>query len=197
HVTVHGKAAHAGGEYAKGRSAIKEAAHKILEIESESDPLQITYNCGMIKGGTSPNTVPEFCEFMLYNRYWTMDQRTQIKDHVEGIIAKSYIPETESSFEIIGERPPMEWSDANMSLFNLFNDTAVKYGFPASVPYKTAGGSDATYTAQVGVPSICSVGIHGGNCHQLSEWVDISSIPKQAKIIAAAIAEMPNGFGIN
>ena len=196
HVTVHGRAAHAGAAYADGRSAIKEAAHKILEIESESDPQQITYNCGMITGGTSPNTVPEYCEFMLYNRYWTMPQRLQIKEHVEGIIAKSYIPDTSSTFEVIGERPPMEWCDANMALFNLFNDTAVKYGFHESVPHKTSGGSDATYTAQVGVPSICSVGISGGDGHRLSEWADIGSINVYAKIIAASIFEMPDDFGI-
>ncbi|MBO4392812.1 MAG: M20/M25/M40 family metallo-hydrolase [Spirochaetales bacterium] len=197
HVTVQGKAAHAGAAYAKGRSAIKEAAHKILDIESESDPEQITYNCGMIKGGTSPNTVPEFCEFMLYNRYWTAEQRLQIKSHVEGIIGKSYIPDTTSTFEVIGERPPMEWSESNMALFNLYNETSVKYGFGESVPCKVAGGSDATYTAQAGVPSLCSVGISGGNAHQLSEWADISSIKIQAKKIAAAIAEMPADFGVS
>ena len=194
HVTVHGVAAHAGSAYAKGRSAIKEAAHKIIDIESESDPLQITYNCGMIKGGTSPNTVPEFCEFMLYNRYWTSPQRLQIKDHVESILAKSYVPDTHTTFEVIGERPPMEWSDNNMKLFNLINDTSVKYGFGNHEPYKASGGSDATYTAQVGVPSVCSVGIVGGNGHSLNEFAELKSVAEQAKIISASIAEMPSDF---
>ena len=79
---------------------------------------------------------------------------------------------------------------------NLYNDTSIKYGFGESEPRKVAGGSDATYTAQAGVPSVCSVGLSGGDAHQLSEWADISSIKVQAKKLSATIAEMPADFGV-
>ena len=91
-VNVKGRATHAGNNYAQGISAVKEAAMKVLEIEKASDPAQITYNCGIFHGGNSANTVPGETEFTLYNRYWRMEQRQEIRDHVEGIIAKSFIP---------------------------------------------------------------------------------------------------------
>ena len=115
-VYVKGRATHAGAAYAKGISAIKEAAHKILAIEAPSDQAQITYNCGMINGGTSPNTVPGETMFTLYNRYWKLEQRQIIRDHVEGIVAKSFIPGTESRFEIVGERLPMDATEDNYAL---------------------------------------------------------------------------------
>ena len=129
-VHVTGRAAHAGIAYADGISAIKEAAQKILAIEAASDPEQITYNCGLIKGGTANNTVPETCDFNLYNRYWELAQRDEIRSHVEGIIAKSYIPGTHSTFEIIGERPPMEGTPGNYALCDHVNEVARRYGFP-------------------------------------------------------------------
>ncbi|MGP1419332.1 MAG: M20/M25/M40 family metallo-hydrolase [Sphaerochaetaceae bacterium] len=194
-VTVRGRSAHAGSNYAYGRSAIKDAAHKILDIEAKSVPDQITYNCGMVRGGTSPNTVPEFCEFMLYNRYWTSKQHDEIKSHVEGILERQYIPDTKTEYEIIGERPPMEGTPGNYALFDFINKTAIKYGFGHFHPIKENSGSDATYTTQVGVPSVCAMGPVGYGAHQLDECCFVDSIYTRAKLIAAVVAELPADFG--
>ena len=195
-VHVKGKAAHAGSSYAKGISAIREAAHKILAIEAASDPEQITYNCGLIKGGTAPNTVPEEAEFTLYNRYWEMSQRQEVKDHVEGIIAHSYIPGTVSTFEVIGERWPMDKSEGNLALCEHIAKVSEKYGFGPKHAHRQAGGSDASYTAMAGVPSVCSMGPVGGGAHTLHEYMDATSFVPRAKLLAAVIAELPAGFGV-
>jgi metal-dependent amidase/aminoacylase/carboxypeptidase family protein len=54
-VNITGKAAHSGMHYAHGRSAIREAAYKILQLEKASDEKRITYNCGKIEGGKAEN----------------------------------------------------------------------------------------------------------------------------------------------
>ena len=195
-VHVTGRAAHAGIAYADGISAIKEAAQKILAIEAASDPEQITYNCGLIKGGTANNTVPETCDFNLYNRYWELAQRDEIRSHVEGIIAKSYIPGTHSTFEIIGERPPMEGTPGNYALCDHVNEVARRYGFPVRKAGRLAEGSDATYTSMVGTPSICSMGPRGNRCHSTDEYAEVESFPVQAKLLAAAVIELPEDFGV-
>lgn len=196
-VHVTGRAAHAGTHYADGISAIKEAAHKILDIEEPSDQEQITYNCGLISGGTSNNTVPGFCDFNLYNRYWKLEQRQEIRDHVEGIIAKSYIPGTHTTFEIIGERPPMEDTPANYALCDHVNAVARRHGFPVRKAGKQAGGSDATYTSMVGTPSICSMGLRGDRVHSTDEYAEADSLPAQAKLLAATVIELPADFGVS
>ena len=195
-VHVTGRAAHAGVNYANGISAIKEAAHKILDIEAASDPEQITYNCGLISGGTSNNTVPEHCDFNLYNRYWNLNRRDEIRSHVEGIIAKSYIPGTHSTFEVIGERPPMEGTPGNYALCDHVNAVAQRHGFPVLKAGRQAGGSDATYTSMVGTPSICSMGMRGDRCHSTDEYAEADSLPAQAKLLAAVVIELPEDFGV-
>lgn len=194
-VYVKGYATHAGANYAQGISAIKEAAHKILAIEAPSDQEQITYNCGMITGGTAPNTVPGQAMFTLYNRYWKLNQRQEIRDHVEGIIAKSFIPGTESTFDIVGERLPMEATQDNYALAAHIDAVSQKCGFGKMAPFKRSSGSDASYTTMAGVPSVCSMGPLGGRAHSTDEYMIADSLAERAKLLAAVVAQLPADFG--
>ena len=193
-VYVKGHSTHAGARYAEGISAIKEAAQKILDIEAPSDQEQITYNCGMITGGTSPNTVPGEAMFTLYNRYWELAQRQEIRDHVEGIIAKSYIPGTSATFDIVGERLPMDATPGNYALAAHIDRVSQQCGFGPLAPRKAPSGSDASYTTMAGAPSVCSMGPAGGRIHSTDEWMDAASLPERAKLLAAAIAQLPADF---
>lgn len=195
-VYIKGRATHAGAKYAEGISAIKEAAHKILAIEAPSDQEQITYNCGILNGGTAPNTVPGEAMFTLYNRYWQLSQRQEIRDHVEGIIAKSYIPGTSSTFDIVGERLPMDATEGNYALAAHIDAVSQKYGFGEIKPVKRSSGSDASYTTMAGVPSVCSMGPRGGRAHSTEEFMIADSLAEQAKLLSAVIAELPENFGV-
>lgn len=195
-VYIKGRATHAGAKYAEGISAIKEAAHKILAIEAPSDQEQITYNCGIMNGGTAPNTVPGEAMFTLYNRYWQLSQRQEIRDHVEGIIAKSYIPGTSSTFDIVGERLPMDATEGNYALAAHIDAVSQKYGFGEIKPTKRSSGSDASYTTMAGVPSVCSMGPRGGRAHSTEEFMIVDSLAEQAKLLSAVIAELPADFGV-
>ena len=195
-VTVTGRAAHAGNNYAQGISAVKEAALKVLEIEKASDPAEITYNCGIFRGGSSANTVPGETEFTLYNRYWRMEQRQEIRDHVEGIIAKSFIPGTVSTFDITGERLPMDATEDNYALAAHVKSVGEKYGFGPLEPFQKSGGSDASYTTMAGVPSICSMGPGGFRVHSAEEYMPAETLVSRAKLLAAVVAELPAEFGV-
>ena len=63
-VQIEGRAAHAGVEPEKGRSAILEAAHKTLALTALNGRWPgVTVNVGVIAGGTRPNVIAEHCEF--------------------------------------------------------------------------------------------------------------------------------------
>lgn len=195
-VYVKGHSSHAGERYSEGISAIKEAAQKILAIEEPSDQEQITYNCGLISGGISPNTVPGEAMFTLYNRYWQLSQRQEIRDHVEGIIAKSFIPGTHSTFDIVGERLPMDATEDNYALAAHINAVSEKYGFGSLEASKKSSGSDASYTTMAGAPSVCTMGPVGGRIHSTDEYMVAASFAERAKLVAAVVAELPEDFGI-
>ncbi len=189
-VEVTGKAAHAGKEYGKGISAIKEACLKILEIEKESDPDNITYNCGIIEGGTSVNVVPEKCVFHLYNRYWKIKDLEYLRERVERIINTSFIPGTKAAFQVIGTRPPMEPTEANRKLFDHINKVSGKIGMGKRRQAMEACGSDAAYTVLGGAPSVCNMGIRGGKIHSTEEYAYPLSMMEKGELITYAILEM-------
>ena len=69
-ITVHGVAAHSGSAPERGRSAVLEAAHKIIELEAANDiPRGKLINCGAVEGGIGENTIPDSCKIRIGIRY--------------------------------------------------------------------------------------------------------------------------------
>ena len=61
-LTVEGIASHCGTAPEKGASAVREAARKVVAIEDLTDFSRVTFNCGLIRGGSSVNTIPAHCD---------------------------------------------------------------------------------------------------------------------------------------
>ncbi len=187
HIDIKGKAAHAGSNYFDGVSAIKEAAHKIIEIEKLSGPDGITYNCGIINGGHIANSVPENCSFVVDIRYLQSSDRVKVDENIKRVVETSYIGGTTATITEISSRIPMEETKENIELFNYFNSICEKYGFGKLKRSIGGGGSDSCYSVEEGVPSLCAMGIEGYEQHTLRERAYISSLEKRAKLIGATI----------
>jgi len=188
-IDVKGKAAHAGSDYMRGISAIKEAAHKIIHIEEESDPDNITYNCGIIRGGEIPNSVPEKCSFVVDIRYNNLNSKKVAEEHIKKVVDTSYINGTVSTVRVISSRIPMEETKENLELFEHIKSISSKYGLGSLQSCIAGGGSDSCYSVSEGIPSLCAMGIEGHDQHTLRERAYVSSLAKRAKLIAAAIVE--------
>lgn len=186
-VEVRGKAAHAGSDYARGISAIKEAAHKIIHIEAESDPENITYNCGLISGGTVANSVPESCCFTVDIRYNDKASMEKAEAHMRRIVETDYIGGTQSTIQVVSHRIPMEETKGNLALFAYMKGISAQYGLGELHSCIAGGGSDSCYSVAEGVPSLCAMGIEGHEQHTLRERAYTASLTKRAKLIAAAI----------
>jgi len=62
-LTARGRSAHAGVEPERGRNAVIEVAHQILQFQNLNGWREgITVNPGVISGGTLPNVVPDFAQ---------------------------------------------------------------------------------------------------------------------------------------
>lgn len=192
-VDVKGKAAHAGSDYARGISAIREAAHKIIHIEAESDPENITYNCGLIEGGTVVNCVPERCSFVVDVRFRDMASMEKAEAHVRGIAETSFVSGSTATVTVLSRRPPMEETEENLALFAYVRDISAKYGLGVLRNCFAGGASDSCYSVSVGVPTLCAMGIEGHDQHTKRERAYLSSLTKRAKLVAAAIAEYDTG----
>jgi glutamate carboxypeptidase len=57
-------------------------------------------------------------------------------------------------------------------------------------PAGTGGASDGNFTAALGIPTLDGLGVIGNDAHALSEWVDISSLPRRAALLAELLLDL-------
>ena len=188
-IQISGKASHAGINYFEGISAVREAAYKILELETASVKGGTTYNCGIIHGGELGNIVPKDCSVIVDIRVHSMEAMDEAWKFINEVTDKSFVEGSKSELTLISRRLPMMRTKETDELFETIRSTSVKYGLGDLEPVESGGGSDSAYTQAAGVPSVCALGTCGDFCHTDKEFARISSLPQRAKMLAAVCVE--------
>ena len=185
--TVHGKEAHSSNCAKEGANAIAEAAYKIIELEKLKDPDGITCSCGVISGGSVPNTVAGHCEFKVNIRVATREQLEWVCGYMQKIAETTHIPGCTCTLEQISYRVAMEKNAKNMLLLDTVNGIFVQNGLPQLIPSKRKGGSDAADVSSYGIPCLDGFGVEGKNIHSKDEYALVGSLLEAAKRTAAVI----------
>src|SRR5262249_12935163 len=93
-VPIEGRAAHAGVEPEKGRSAILEAAHKTLALTALNGRWPgVTVNVGTVSGGTRPNVIAENCEIEIDLRAPTRTDMELAEAEITAIGMRNTVPD--------------------------------------------------------------------------------------------------------
>jgi glutamate carboxypeptidase len=188
---VIGKAAHSGGNFEKGISAIGELAHKIVALHALTDlPRGLTVNVGLISGGQSVNTTAPLAEGRIDLRYVKPADRAYALDAIQRIVDTATVPGTTASLEILGEFLPLTQSSESEVIFETYASASKDLGM--TVKGEFAGGcADSGFTAGVGCPTLCAVGPVGGNAHTAEEYLEVASMVPRAQALALAIMRLP------
>ncbi|MBE6564622.1 MAG: M20 family metallopeptidase [Ruminococcaceae bacterium] len=192
---IKGVPAHAGVFYDKGRSAIKEAAHKIIALEKESILERMTFNCGTIEGGTVTNVVPEHCKVGIDTRFRDKDAQKEAQEILQRVSDTVFVEDTSCTLESVSFRPCMTETPASLKLAELYVacHKAVT-GKDIAITGGSRGGSDASNMAETGLPIIDTVGIIGSLFHTKQEWADSATLLPRAEIITQAIHNLPKSL---
>lgn len=189
-VAVQGKAAHSGAEPEKGRSAIEELAHQIIQFSSLTNLDDgIHVNCGMIQGGTSENIIPDQALTRLGVRFRTNQQAEQLLRQIEAIAAKPTIPGTRTTVKILTRIKSMEETTAVKQLFEQLNQESQQMDFGALMAVDGGGSSDAGIMVAQGVPTIDGLGIVGRGAHSKDEGASADSLLKRAILLSTFMAQ--------
>ena len=184
---ITGKAAHSGGNFTEGISAIEELARKIQAIHALTDLARgVTLNVGLVSGGQSVNTVAPWAEGQIDLRYVQPADRADVMARIGAIVARSFVPGTEAALEIQGEFSPLTESEAAKRLLAVYTKAAAESGFATSGEF-SGGCADSGFTAAVGAPTICAVGPVGGKAHSPDEFLRVDSLVPRATACARAI----------
>lgn len=183
---VTGVEAHSSMCATQGANAIAEAAHKILELEKWKDDDGLTCNCGVISGGSVPNTVPGKCVFKANVRYATQEQLDWARKEMQRIADTVHVSGCSSTVTLTGSRVAMEYTARNEELVCQLNKAFAQAGLAQLEPVRRNGGSDAADVTMFGIPCVDSVGVTGGRIHSPEEYADMVSLKEAAYRIAAA-----------
>lgn len=193
-LTVHGRAAHAGVEPEKGRSAILEAARLVQALHALNGRWPgVTVNVGRIAGGTRPNVVAERCDLEVDVRATTSTGLAEVEAAVRDLIATTEVPDTTIEAAVMMAWQPMEKLARSGGLVDHAQAVAERLGFSVT-DTATGGASDANTTSGMGVPSLDGLGPIGGNDHSPAEYLDVDSIVPRTALVAGlllAIARDP------
>jgi len=174
-LAVRGRPAHAGVAHEKGRSAIREMAHQVLALEAMTDYERgVTVSVGTISGGTVTNTVPEHCRVMVDFRVPDMAAADDLVARIRALTPVG--PDVELDIDVELNRPPMVKTEAQTALLARAQVCAREAGFALVDAPMTGGGSDANFTAALGVPTLDGLGADGDGAHTLWEHVQVSTL---------------------
>ena len=186
-INITGRAAHAGNDHAKGRSAISEMAKQIDAIHAMTDYERgVTLNVGKICGGSAANVVAAECQAEIDLRFWSKDDAE--KAEAKLLALTNITPDT--TVKVTGgiNRPAMERS-ATSELYELAREIAKsELGIELS-EIAVGGGSDGSFTAPY-TKTLDGLGAVGDGAHAEHEFIYVDEVVPRTALLALLIERM-------
>lgn len=191
---VHGRAAHAGRDFAAGRNALVAAADFVRELNALNGQRgELTINPGYFHGGGALNVVPDLAVFKFNVRTaepsdecWMQDQLDLLMtrlNHRDGLRC-----------ELVGgfTRPPKVVDAQMQRLIDYVGDCGRQLGL--GLQFKPTGGCcDGNNLAAYGLPNLDNMGVVGGDIHSDREWMRLDSLAERAKLSALLLLRLASG----
>jgi glutamate carboxypeptidase len=179
-----GRPSHAGARLAEGRSAIREMARKLIEIEDMTTG-DCTFSVGVIHGGQWVNCVTTTCT----GEALSMAKRQEDLDRGVARMLALNSASNEVQFKVTRgvTRPVWEPDAKTMALHEVARGVARGLGFDIP-PQSAGGGSDGNFTGAMGIATLDGLGVQGANAHTLDEHILIDSLAARGRLMAGLLA---------
>jgi len=203
-ILVGGKSAHAGNHHPSGANAIVQLSDVVQKIADLSDYRKdLTFNIGVISGGTVPNRVPHHARARGEMRAFSKDV---FKECVTNLLGLNSIPPLKSAnndftcsidIQILLENAPWPRNSGTDKLFRIWKETGQSMG--QKVFREERGGLSDGNQLWDFVPTIDGLGPNGRNSHcseqceesgKEQEFATLSSFIPKATLNTLAILEL-------
>lgn len=185
-LTVTGVASHAGVDFERGHSAIRELARQVERISALTDLARgLTVNVGVITGGTRSNVVAATASAEIDVRIARAADAARIERQLRALKPL----DKACTLTLTGgiNRPPMERKPGTVAFFRTAQRLAKQLGL-ALDEASTGGGSDGNFTAALGVPTLDGMGAVGAGAHASHEHIEPAHLLQRTTLLAALLA---------
>jgi glutamate carboxypeptidase len=185
-IDIRGIAAHAGVDFEKGASAVRELSRVIESVSSWTDLKRgLTVSVGVAGGGSKTNVIPA-------EAFAEVDVRiARIGDapRIERKFALLKPADKRCSLSITGgiNRPPMERTRGTVQLFQQARSLAADLGIMLDEA-ATGGASDGNLTSALGIPTLDGMGAVGEGAHASHESILLDHLATRTALLAGMLA---------
>ena len=203
-IETYGKGSHAGSAHESGANAMLEMAEVIKQIESFTDyKKSLTFNTGIVKGGSALNRVPHYAEAFVEMRAFSPDVFLEGKKKILNLNGSGKVKNGDGNFtcsvsvELLRENPAWPENQKTISLLKKFETAGDSIGYKI-IPEARGGLSDGNFLWEH-FPVIDGLGPSGDNCHcseksadgnKDQEYANMSSFIPKALLSIHAILEI-------
>jgi len=186
-IEVQGVSAHAGVDFTKGASAIREMARIIEKVSAWTDLKRgLTVSVGVAGGGSKSNVIPA-------HAWADVDARIARKadgTRIERKFAALKPTDKRCSLTVTGgiNRPPMERKPGTVRLYQRAKLLAAELGIELGEA-ATGGASDGNFTAALGIPTLDGMGAVGEGAHAQHESIVLEHLAPRTALLAGLLAE--------
>ncbi|WP_434386698.1 M20 family metallopeptidase [Melittangium boletus] len=189
--TAHGKAAHAGNAHQEGANALWALARFVDRVQQLTDyPRGLTVNVGKVTGGQGKNTVPDQAVAEVDLRFCTRADGESLvqRFHEAAREAAAGVPGTRVEVQGGVAREPLERTEASAALMDAYGACAHLSGLGRGESPLVGGGSDASTSSAMGIPSIDGLGPRGKGFHTVEEFIEVDTLVPKAQALARYLA---------
>jgi glutamate carboxypeptidase len=178
-----GRPSHAGASLGAGRSAIREMARKLIEIEDMTTE-NCTFSVGVIHGGQWVNCVTTTCT----GEALSMAKRQEDLDQGVAAMLGLRASSNDVQFRVTRgvTRPVWEPNPRGMALYGTAREIARSLGYTIN-SQSSGGGSDGNFTGAMGIATLDGLGVAGAGAHTLDEHIQIDSLAYRGKLMAGLL----------
>jgi glutamate carboxypeptidase len=185
-IDVAGVAAHAGLDFEKGASALRELA-RLIETVSGFTDLQrgLTVSVGTAGGGTATNVVPAHAWAEIDVRIARKADGPRIERRFAALKASD--PRCQVALSGGINRPPMERTRGTVQLYRRAQALAAELDY--HLPEAAVGGaSDGNFTSALGIPTLDGMGAVGEGAHAAHESIVLEHLAPRTALLAGMLA---------
>jgi len=185
-IDIRGVAAHAGVDFGKGASAVRELSRVIETVSNWTDLKRgLTVSVGVAGGGSKTNVIPA-------EAFAEVDVRiARIGDgpRIERKFASLKPADKRCSLSVTGgiNRPPMERTRGTVQLFQQARSLAADLGIMLDEA-ATGGASDGNLTSALGIPTLDGMGAVGEGAHASHESILLDHLATRTALLAGMLA---------
>ena len=189
---VTGRASHAGAAPDRGRNALIELAHQLLQTQDVAKSIPGTQlNWTTAKAGTVRNQIPESATAGADIRLTIPDGIAKLQAALDEKVRMRLVPDTETKVTIVPGRPAFIANERGRALALQGQAIYAELDRKLGIAEMIGGATDAGYANRNGKAAVAeSFGLAGYGYHARDEFIDANSIVPRLYLMTRLLMEL-------